>query len=141
MFLDPNGLEILNPETCREVIGRHEIGRLAFEDAGAITILPVTYAVIDDHVVIRTSNGSKVAASVAQRPVALEVDDIDERRHVGSSVLARGVMELVTDEDTIAELDAAGLHTWGQPGSHFLRLALTEVTGRKMHTGARRTER
>lgn len=141
MFLDPNGLEILNPETCRDLVGRHEIGRLAFDDNGAITIFPVTYAVIDDHAVIRTSNGSKVAASAASRQVALEIDDIDERRHVGWSVLARGVMELVTDEDAIAALDASGLHTWGQPGSQFLRLPLDQVTGRKMHTGQRHTER
>lgn len=141
MFLDPNGLEVLDPATCREFVARHQVARLGFASDHEVSVLPVTYAVIDDALVIRTSNGSKVAAAVAGRPVAIEVDDIDERRHVGCSVLVRGAMELVTDEAEIAALDAHGLHSWGLAGSHFLRLPLADVTGRRMHTGGSRADR
>lgn len=141
MFLDPNGLEVLAPDACRELVDRNEIGRLAFDEHGRVTVLPVTYAVIDDRAVIRTTTGSKVSAAVSGAQVALEVDDIDPRRHVGWSVLARGVMELVVDEDEISALDAAGLHSWGQTGNHFLRLRLDDLTGRRMHNGTRRPAR
>jgi nitroimidazol reductase NimA-like FMN-containing flavoprotein (pyridoxamine 5'-phosphate oxidase superfamily) len=137
MFLDPNGLEVLDPARCRELVGRNEVGRLGFVDGDGVTVLPVVYAVVDDHVLIRTAQGSKMASAVARRPAALEVDDIDPRRHTGWSVLVRGPMELVTDEDEVAAMDALGLHSWGQTGSHFLRLPLTELTGRRMLTGPR----
>jgi nitroimidazol reductase NimA-like FMN-containing flavoprotein (pyridoxamine 5'-phosphate oxidase superfamily) len=141
MFLDPNGLEVLDPAQCRELVGRNEVGRLGFVDGEGVTVLPVVYAVIDDQVLIRTASGSKMASVVARRPGALEVDNIDERRHTGWSVLVRGEMDLVTDEDEIAAIDATGLHSWGQTGSHFLRLPLTEVTGRRMPGGPRNAMR
>jgi nitroimidazol reductase NimA-like FMN-containing flavoprotein (pyridoxamine 5'-phosphate oxidase superfamily) len=141
MFLDPNGLEVLSPARCRELVDGQEIGRLAFIDGGTATALPVSYVVVDDHIVVRTADGSKVSAASAQQSVSLEVDDIDVRRRTGWSVVVRGRLELVEDEDEIARLETAGLRSWGQTGTHFVRIALDELTGRAMHAGPRTAQR
>ena len=141
MFHDPNGLDVIPPARCRELIDGTEIGRLGFTDGDVAAVLPVAYKVVGDHVVIRTSDGSKMAAAAAQRAVALEIDNIDPRRHTGWSVVAHGRLALVVDEDEIAHLDTVGLRNWGQTGTHFLKLPLDELTGREMRTGPRRPDR
>ncbi|MEO6627271.1 MAG: pyridoxamine 5'-phosphate oxidase family protein [Aquihabitans sp.] len=141
MFVDPNGLEILPTAECRELVERQEVGRLGFVEGGEIAILPVTYAVLDGHILIRTSTGSKMAAAVAGRPVALEVDEVDPRRHTGWSVLVRGQMSLVDDPEEIARIDEAGLHTWGPAGNDYVRLPLNNLSGRVLRSGPLRTDR
>ena len=141
MFVDPNGLEILPPLECRKLVERQEVGRLGFVEGDQITILPVTYAILDGHVLIRTSTGSKMAAAVAERPVALEVDEVDPRRHTGWSVLVRGQMSLVDDPEEITRIDDAGLHTWGPAGNDYVRLPLDNLTGRVLRAGPLHTDR
>lgn len=141
MFIDSNGLEILPTAECRELVQRHEVGRLGFVEGDQVTVLPVTYAVLDGQILIRTSTGSKLAAAVAERPGALEIDEVDTRRHTGWSVLARGQMTVVVDPEEIARIDEAGLHTWGPVGNHYVRLPLDDLTGRILRSGPRRTDR
>ena len=136
MHLDPNGLEILPPAACRGLVEENEFGRLAFADADSVTILPVTYTIVDDHLVVRTTSGSKMAAASDRRPAALEIDRFDERRHTGWSVLVRGRLHLVEDDAEIAALDAAELHSWVRAGGSYVRLSIDEVTGRRMHSRA-----
>jgi nitroimidazol reductase NimA-like FMN-containing flavoprotein (pyridoxamine 5'-phosphate oxidase superfamily) len=141
MFLDPNGLEVLPPARCRELIETHQVGRLGFVDGEDVTVLPVSYAVVDDHIVIRTADGSKMAAASVQRSVALEVDDIDERRRTGWSVIARGHLHVVEDEEEATRLEATGLRSWGQTGNHFVRRPLEDLSGRAMRSGPRSAQR
>lgn len=141
MFLDPNGLEILPTERCRELVEQHEVGRLGFVDNDQVTVLPVTYGVLDEQLLIRTNDGSKLAAAVAERHVALEIDDVDQRRHTGWSVLARGTMTLVDDPEEVARIDAAQLHVWGPIGSNYVRIPLDNLTGRALRVGPRATDR
>jgi nitroimidazol reductase NimA-like FMN-containing flavoprotein (pyridoxamine 5'-phosphate oxidase superfamily) len=137
MHLDPNGLEILAPAECRSLVEGNEFGRLAFADANTVTVLPVTYTVVDDHLVIRTTSGSKMVAASDRRPAALEIDSFDERRHTGWSVLVRGRLDLVDGEAEVAALDASELHSWVRAGGTYIRLSIDEVTGRRMHSRAR----
>lgn len=141
MFRDSNGLEVLPPARCRELIERSEIGRLGFMDGDVAAVVPVAYQVIDDHVVIRTSDGSKMAAASAQRAVAFEIDDMDLRRHVGWSVIAHGRLLVVEDEEEIERLERLGLRNWGQTGTHFLKLPLDDISGRALRAGPRHAER
>lgn len=141
MFIDPNGLEILPTPECRELVKRQKVGRLGFVEGDQVTVLPVAYAVMDGQILIRTSTGSKLAAAVAKRPVALEIDDIDPRRHTGWSVLVRGHMSLVDDPEEIIQIDSAGLHTWGPAGNDYVRLPLDNLTGRVLRPGPLQTDR
>ena len=140
MFVDPNGLEILPPAECRELVERQEVGRLGFVEVDQVSIFPVTYAVLDGQILIRTSAGSKLAAAVGGRPVALEVDVIDRRRHTGWSVLVRGQMSVVDDPAEITHIDDAGLHTWGPGGNTYVCLPLDDVTGRALRSGPLHTD-
>lgn len=141
MFLDPNGLEILPPAACRDLMATHQIGRLGFVDGDQVSVLPVNYAIFDGQVLIRTVSGSKLAAAAAERAGALEIDDIDPRRHTGWSVLVRGQMSLVVDPDEISRIDEAGLHTWGPVGNNYVRLPMDDLTGRVRRSGPLRSNR
>jgi uncharacterized protein len=141
MFLDPNGLEVLSPARCRELLDGQEVGRLGFVDGHGVVVMPVAFVVVGDHAVIRTADGSKMAAASQQRSVAMEVDDIDLRRRTGWSVIAQGHLELVEDEAEIDELESVGLRRWGQTGTHFLKLRLDELSGRAMKSGPRTADR
>ena len=93
--LDHAGLEILNPAECRELLASTAVGRIAFIDRGDPVILPVTIGLWEGAVVFTTAPGSKLEAAIMNRPVAIEVDDWDAERHVGWSVLVKGMAMIV----------------------------------------------
>lgn len=131
MHLDPNGLEILPPAACRGLVEENEFGRLAFADAASVTILPVTHTVVDDHLVVRTTSGSKMAAASDRRPAALEIDRFDAPRQHRWSVLVRGRLHLVEDDAEIAASMQQSSTAGVRAGGSYVRLSIDEVTGRQ----------
>jgi hypothetical protein len=97
------------------------------------SIIPVNYLLDDDKVVIRTDAGSKLAAALRGAPVALEVDGADENHQVGWSVVVRGRVEEVTDEDKLAELRKTPLLAWHPPSQTPLYTNQPESGQRQTH--------
>lgn len=133
-LVDHAGLEILSPEECQRHLESSSIGRLAFFDAGAPTILPVTITMWGSTVVFRTAPGSKLDAAVMTRVVALEVDDFDEVTHEGWSVVVKGTLMPVEDGREIASLDRLGNAPWSKPEirQHWVQVRADETTGRRI---------
>lgn len=96
-------------------------------------IVPVTFVLHADCVVMRTSRTTSLAAAVARGGVlAFEVDDFDPVTRCGTSVVVVGLPELVTETAQRARIHLV-LEPWA-PGHHdvWIRLPLTMVTGRSV---------
>lgn len=132
--LDRNGLEVLGPDECLDLLGSQPVGRIAFLHEGGPTILPVTHVVSHGGVAFRTASGSKLDTALMGRPVAFEVDGLDVERRVGWSVVVHGIAELVEDPDRVAELDGRGLHPWSAhvEQESWVLVRAEEISGRRI---------
>lgn len=132
--LDRNGLEVLGPDECLELLASSPVGRIAFVHGGGPKIVPVTHVVSHGGVAFRSAAGSKLDTAIMGRPVAYEVDGLDLERRVGWSVLVQGIAELVDDPARVAALDARGLQSWSEhvaDGSWIL-IRAEEISGRRI---------
>lgn len=132
--LDRNGLEVLGPAECLELLASRPVGRLAFVHDGGPMILPITYVMTHGGIAFRTTAGSKFDVAIMGRPVAFEVDGLDVARRTGWSVVVQGIAELVDDADRVAELEQRDLQPWSAhavAGSWILVHA-EEISGRRL---------
>ena len=129
---DHLGMEVLTPVACWALLATTPIGRVAFVDAGAPVVLPVTHGVVGRRIVFRSTEGGKLAAARMAPAVAFEVDHWDPQHRTGWSVLARGVA--TTAPDDAADLDALGIDAWLDPASHgtWIEVRVDEITGRRL---------
>jgi len=121
-------LDEMGREECILLLRRCTVGRVAVNvDGTAPLVVPVNYVVDDDDIVFRTDGGTKLAA-VGRGAMSFEIDDIDHGHHAGWSVLVRGTAR-VTDE---WENRNAELESWAGDKSHWVRLAIEDVSGRRI---------
>jgi uncharacterized protein len=131
---DRHDLEVLPLAQCMALLRSRPLGRLAYLQAGAPSVVPVNHFVDGSTVVFRCLPGAKLDAAIVGRPVAFQLDDHDAARGTGWSVLVRGVPTIVDDEDLVARY-AAELDSWAiedPDGSTWLRIVPDEVTGRRL---------
>jgi nitroimidazol reductase NimA-like FMN-containing flavoprotein (pyridoxamine 5'-phosphate oxidase superfamily) len=130
-------IELLDEDTCLQLISRGGIGRIAYNSRSGPAVLPVNYALHDGAVVFRTAEHSpldedlRTGIAGAEYKVAFEIDDIDLVKQLGWSVLIQGPAHHVT----AAERDAAlkGVEAWA-PGERelFVRIVPSRITGRRI---------
>ena len=130
-------LEELDRAQCMALLGVGGIGRIAFDDGEGPTVVPVNYAVDGNAVVFRTSASGRLNRSLLTSVVggevraAFEVDRYDEASREGWSVLLRGGVHPLSDEEKMA---AAQVEPWpGGEREAWFRLAAREVSGRRVH--------
>jgi len=127
-------LEDLTRQECyrlpRESAGK--IGRVGVSFEALPAILPVNYAMIDDTIVFRTGQGTKLHAAICNAVVAFEVDDSDTSS--GWSVLVVGHTVEVTEPEEIAAALAVIPDGW-VPGEHehVVRITFSRIGGRRIH--------
>ena len=124
----------LDPVLCERLLRRGTFGRVGLWSPRGPVIFPVNYAVHDDAVVIGTSAYGTLARYGHERQIVFEIDAVEEDRWRGWSVLAHGRGELVSDPSPRPPGERA--HPWaGGDRTAELRLAWTELTGRRVGTG------
>lgn len=134
MEVDRNGLEVLDEETCRQLLSRAVLGRVATTVGALPTIVPVNFKYVDGYVVFRTSPGAKFEAALNNAVVAFEVDHMDAFSHSGWSVLAIGVASLVTDPDEIERYAKENIPRWAPSGEeHYARISTELLSGRRIN--------
>ncbi|GGJ06619.1 helix-turn-helix domain-containing protein [Streptomyces brasiliensis] len=123
----------LDPDECRSLLSAHGVGRLAVPMDSGPVIVPVNYDVVDDAIVFRTAEGTTPALADS-RPVAFEVDRIDDAFSQGWSVLVRGRARTVTDPDEESRLTARAYSLpWaGGERDVWVRVEPETVTGRRI---------
>ncbi len=130
---DSTPAEELPAHECWALVRSSEVGRLAVTvgEDGHPDIFPVNHVVDHGTVVLRTAAGTKLSAA-AGRPVAFEVDGVDEVTSAAWSVVVKGRAAVVGRLHD--SLDAMGLplQPWhAAPKPVFLRIVPSSVTGRR----------
>lgn len=132
--IDRNGLEVLDTDECVGLLASRSVGRLGVSVRALPTILPVSYAVVDGRVLVRTGAGSRLDAAARDAVVAFEVDDIDEGQGTGWSVVVTG-MATEQDEPVLDDQVCARLDRWvpGRDG-RLVAIPLDRVSGRRVRS-------
>ena len=103
-------LTTLDEAECRLLLATRSFGRVGWNSASGVQILPVSYGMVGDVIVFRTAAGSPMAELVRPMEVSFQVDDLDAETSTGWSVLVHG-----TSGATVAELPADMADPWA-PG-------------------------
>jgi nitroimidazol reductase NimA-like FMN-containing flavoprotein (pyridoxamine 5'-phosphate oxidase superfamily) len=113
------------------------VGRLCFVRDERLFVSPVNFLLEARDVLLRTAEDTDVLDAARHRcTAALEVDDLVEWSRSGWSVLVRGRLEEVTDQQTVERVLAAPLRPWaGGRRDRVVRLAGVEVTGKRIEPG------
>ncbi|MEL4505671.1 pyridoxamine 5'-phosphate oxidase family protein [Luteococcus sp. H138] len=82
--------EVLDAAECSLLLREASVGRLAFDGPDGLTVLPLSYALDDERIVLRTGGQTQLASLADGTPVAFEVDEFDPACRNGWSVVARG---------------------------------------------------
>lgn len=124
-------IERITPDECLELLSQTTVGRLAVIVENHPDIFPVNYVVDHGSIIFRTGIGTKFRSTMRDS-CALEIDGFDAGSGKAWSVVVRGTAHLMVDRQEKAAADALHLDPW-QPGrkSHYLRLTLDAVTGRR----------
>lgn len=139
MTTDPRtGMTILDEDTCWELLESAEIARLAVAVGDDLEIFPFTPAVDDRTIVLRTGEGTKLAAVTIARRVAVEVDGYDPRSGKAWSVVVKGEAERLEKFHDIERAESLPLRPWSDhPTQWFVRIHPGEVTGRRFKVAER----
>lgn len=120
----------LHGQECLRLIEPGGVGRVAFELAGRLTVVPVNFIVHDGGIVFRTAATTAIGR-YGDGTVAFEVDRIDEVTEEGWSVLISGIARQLDREQCTALGTTADVLPWagGAREIHVL-ITPTRITGR-----------
>jgi nitroimidazol reductase NimA-like FMN-containing flavoprotein (pyridoxamine 5'-phosphate oxidase superfamily) len=140
-------LRELTADESRALLGRHNVGRIAFSLNDRVDIQPIHYVFDEGWLYGRTSQGSKFATLVRHAWCAFEVDEVRDLFD-WDSVVVKGNMELLDPELGSPDAYARGLElmrslvsgtfTEGDPAprrSILFRVQVSELTGRAARPG------
>jgi len=131
---EPGRLEVLDESQCLTLLHTQRVGRLAVVHSGQVHVFPVNFSMVGRAIGIRTALGTKLEGADF-RPVAFEVDEIDQVGRVGWSVVAKGIAQRVEDalDPVSVALAASELSPWAS-GRRECLLAIHDarLTGRRV---------
>jgi len=137
MWQDERALLVLSRRECLELLRTEQVGRVVFTEKALPAIVPVTFVVLDDGIVLATRPGSRLARCARGGVLAFEVDRLDPATRTGWSVVVTAVAEYVADPATEARVRTV-LDPWAPGGNNLvLRLPLTVITGRRIEAEGR----
>lgn len=125
----PGVLLELERAECLELLGEHRVGRLAVVDRDDMPfVVPVNYVMSRDTVLFRTHPGTKLDA-LRRRPVAFQVDSIDEARRTAWSVLVQGIAHEASPHDLVDV--GADPEPWTEAGPYWIQVVPRFISGRR----------
>lgn len=129
----PGDLARLTRAQCDELLATKSVGRLAYmARANVPDIVPVNYLMDGAAVLVRSAAGPKLQAAERREVVAFEVDEIDEDRHTGWSVVVIGLASRVPAQGN-AHPGAPRPTPWPSgPRWHTIRIEPRRVDGRRL---------
>lgn len=130
---DTSPLMSLSEAVCWERLHAHRVGRMAVAVGSQPDIFPVNYIIEDGEIVIRTAEGTKLAAAIMGGRVAFEIDELHADTHTGWSVVvhgtaheARALLDVMHDSEIDTSPWADGVK------ERVLHITPDEVTGRSI---------
>jgi nitroimidazol reductase NimA-like FMN-containing flavoprotein (pyridoxamine 5'-phosphate oxidase superfamily) len=133
MSLTDNGLELLSPEECHDLLARSGVGRVGVTIAALPAIFPVNYGLVGENIVFLTGEATKLRAAVDHAVVAFQVDQFELGAGWGWSVLAVGIATEISDPAELAAARTLGLRPLAQGvRTHFARIRPEFVSGGRL---------
>jgi len=127
------GYDDLEESVCWRLISRVAIGRVGFVYDEDPIVLPVNCVVIDGKIGFRTAGDSMLHELGTGVRVAFEADHVDPVAESGWSVLIRGNLWEVVDEELRDRLIGAAVHPWAPgPKDRWMMIAPTAISGRSI---------
>ena len=124
----------LTQQECWALLAHHSVARLAVDVGGRPDIFPINYVVDGDTLVFRSGAGTKLAAAVLGRHVALEIDGLDARDDSVWSVVVKGTAQEIEHMAERFAMDDLPLYPWiASHKPNFVRITPTLTTGRRFH--------
>jgi uncharacterized protein len=126
----------LDPQECARLLRAGDIGRVALSTPDGPHIIPVSYAVFEDTIVIRTSAYSVLGTYGRNAMLAFEVDHVDHERQVGWSVVARGRGCAEVEPEQISRIrESWPPRPWASGNRNlYLRIRWGSLSGRSLGT-------
>ena len=122
---------VLSPDSCRDLLRRARLGRLAVCMDGTPVVFPVDYRYDRDQVVLRTASGQKLDALQGGTRVAFQVDHRDAR--VAWSVMAHGIPQVIDAQTEVDRLDRLRWPRWIPVSEYtYVAIPLQEISGRRI---------
>jgi uncharacterized protein len=129
-----HSMEHLDEDSCWALLRTTSVGRLAVDDGGRPDIFPVNFVVDGGTIVFRSGAGTKLAAAVLMRWVALEIDGFDYDDRTAWSVVVKGTASTVDGLDDVLAVESLRLEPWVDSAKPvFVRISARDVTGRRFH--------
>jgi uncharacterized protein len=128
----PDAFTPISPTRCRELLRSQNIGRVAWQAADGLQILPVTYAVHDGTIIFRTSPYGVLSELIRPTDVALEIDELDQESRRGWSVVVQGRAQGVAEPAQLVRMwTVGGLVPWASGVRNvFIQIIPQRITGR-----------
>ncbi len=128
-----SSLSVLSRDECLRLLATSPIGRVIFTERALPAVRPVNFILNGDEIVIRTGEGSKLAAAVRHTVVAFEADELDYLTRTGWSVTVIGHSREVIDPAEVAMLRALPFTSWAPgPRDHLICVKAELVSGRRL---------
>ena len=127
-----NRIEPLSARECMSLLATHSVGRVAFTERALPAIRPVNYALVGNHIVLRT-RGDRLGARLDGQVVAFEIDEVDHDGECGWSVVVTGVARVLRDPGELVRLSSVPLAAWAGPEHHTpVSITTGDVQGRRI---------
>jgi nitroimidazol reductase NimA-like FMN-containing flavoprotein (pyridoxamine 5'-phosphate oxidase superfamily) len=126
-------LTALSEDECWARLRAHRVGRLVVAVGSQPDIFPVNYLVEGDEIIVRTAEGTKLAAAIMGGRVAFEIDEFDADRHVGWSVVAHGTARESHDLEDVMRDEEIDTVPWADGAKlRVIHITPDHVTGRSI---------
>lgn len=126
------GTSSLAAHECWKCLESASVGRVALVNGDEPEIFPVNYLPDFGTLIFRTGPGTKLALVEGGKAVAFEADGLNRYGTIAWSIIVKGTVELVEDEEELREAAATGLSPW-EAGSkdQLIRIIPSDVSGRR----------
>jgi uncharacterized protein len=140
MEVDCNGLEILDRGECLRLLSLAALGRVAITSGALPALLPVSFHLDGERILVRTRRGSRLDDALRNAVVAFEVDDLDMFAHTGWSVAVTGVAAEVRSPSQLDRARDEPADRWASsPGDSLVAISTEFLTGRRITARSRPT--
>ena len=124
------GSEHLEERECWSLLGRQEVGRIAFAAGDGVEVFPVNHLVDEQRVLFRTAPGTKLVETARGKSVAFEVDGWTDE--AAWSVVVHGRAEELDYPSALRHAKRSGLESWApDEKSHYVQITPQRITGRR----------
>jgi uncharacterized protein len=133
MEIDRSGFEVLDRSECFRLLNSAGVGRIAVTSASLPLVLPLSYVMDGDTIVVETGRGNPLESATAGAVVGFEVDNLHEHGHCGWTVMVTGVAREVQGGEEIERFRPllAGSPDPYHGDERFVRISSELVNGRR----------